>query len=897
MSISSLSFSLECAPLESPHKGALSLTLLDRERKKIMLSMKEWTRSNYPSSLKKFIALLFEDELSFSLQEGRKREKEQERPLSSFRLRPSTAHARIQEAAFLSSLSFRGKQVRVDPFTRCSLSCTISQKEALYSCQAQGIFSTLTIPLQRNENTLIGPPHFLCAQNIIRPFHEEIDSALLQCALKSAPTERDIACLQEYAQELPIEVFSLTITPSGKIPKQTALSSRLRFLDSQFLYAQLFFRYPSGSLYFYPLDTLAPVEEERDPVLEEKEAQDIHDLGFVWVAKEKQWHLPPGKREEALLFLLDMGWEIEEHRGKKLQACQTFHMVPVLENNSYTLVGEAHFGKNTASLQDLYRAASLSLLTVPLSENEAGFLGSSLLSPLQNIIGDVVINGSSLHCPRNRIGLLQSHFPLGKETVVRERVLHERNQACSFQGELRPYQEKGVQWLKNLYESGFSAILADEMGLGKTVQLLSFLARHKELLPVLIVAPKALLENWRREIQRFCPALTVFLAKGTEEAKEIPSSDIVIASYATVRLAIDSFQKTNWSLIALDEAQYCKNSDTKIHEAMKSLESSMKVLLTGTPIENSLHDLASLFSLFDETLLGPPKELASYLQARTSTEEGGRFLGTIRKKVAPFLLKRTKKEVAGDLPPLLEETSFVELYEEERVRYDTFVHALKSGSLKKLSCSQENPSRVMILEGLLRMRQLVCHPLLFQAEYEQPLSSFSSAKWDTAFSDIVELLQEGKKVLFFSQFVELLSFFSKALREAHIIHFQIDGSTNDRQGVVDQFEQEKRPSVLLASLLASGVGLNITAADAVLLYDPWWNGAREKQALARAHRIGRKEPVYVKRYIASHTIEERVFQVRQKKDALVKAILDEEEPEGEEESLMSLFFSELEGSF
>lgn len=892
MSLSPLCFSLECLSSESAGKSMLLLTLLSRERKKIALSMKEWARTSHTPPLKKLMSLLFEDEFSFSLQAGRNREKEQERPLSSFRLRPSTAHARIQEASLLAPLFFREKQVRVDPFTSCALSCLISQKEGLFSCLAEARFSSLRIPLQETD-ILIGPPHFLSAHGILRPFHNEIDASLLRCAMKPSLTERDITFLQGCAQELPKEAFSLSMPLVATITQKPTLVPRLRFMDSQFLYAQLFFHYPSGSVYSYPLNQLAPVEQERVHAMEEKEARDLQDLGAVWKAKEKEWYLSPEKREEVLLFLLELGWHIEEHTGKKLQACKAFRMEPIPQTSHFVLEGEATFEGKTMPLQELYPSVSRSLLTVPLSENEAGFLGTSLFSPLRSLLGEVVIHGTTLHLPKNRLGLLQNAFPLVKEHMPQKRLCHERKAACPFKGELRPYQKEGVEWLQNLHARGFSAILADEMGLGKTVQLLSFLSCHKELLPTLIVAPKALLENWRREIHRFCPDLVVFLAQGTEDAKEIPLSDVVVASYTTVRLAFDSFQKTNWLLIVLDEAQYCKNDDTLIHEAIRSLGGSMKILLTGTPIENSLHDLAALFSLFDETLLGTPKELVSSLQARQGTEEETRFLQTVRKKVAPFLLKRTKKEVAHDLPPLLEEISFIELYEEERKRYDAFVHALKSGSLKKFSFSLENPSRVLILEGLLRMRQLVCHPLLFRAEYEQPLCSTSSAKWDTAFSDIIELLQEGKKVLFFSQFVEILGFFSKALRDADIPHFQIDGSTNDRQEIVDRFEQEKRPSVLLASLLASGVGLNITTADAVLLYDPWWNGAREQQALARAHRIGRKEPVYVKRYIASKTIEERVFHVRQKKDALIKAILDEEEAEGEEESISSLFFSEL----
>ena len=852
------------------------MSLLSREKKHLLFSFKEWALSSHAPSVKNLISLLFEDEMAYRLQEGKRREKEQNNPISTFRLRPSTAHKRIQEAAFLSSLFFQGERIRFDPLTHCSLSCTISKKESGYACQVNALLPSLTIPLDASCHILIGPPHFLYTKGILRAFHDEIEKNLLQCLQKNQLTEKDLSLLQDSTGE----AFSLTLPHKAPSRQHVSLTPFLHFLDSQFRFAQLSFRYPSGSTYSYPIDPLTPFNQERDKHLEEKEALDVHDVGFLWDAKERQFHLGQDKRNEAIEFLLALGWNIKDCSGKMLLACTKMDIAPILQGNKFTFEGQASFGKEPLSFDLLYQSIKHGKITIPLTLTESGFLGTSLITPIQALLGDVFLHEKKIHLKKNKIGLLQEHFSLGMEQLQRDHILKENNPSCTFHGELRPYQQDGVTWLQKLYERGFSGIIADEMGLGKTVQFLSFLSQHKELIPALIIAPAAILENWRREIHRFCPTLKVLIVKGKEQAQSKEEADVIITSYTTVRMALPHFIENEWSLIALDEAQYCKNSDTLAHEAIKSIRTPMKVLLTGTPIENSISDLASLFSIMDETLLAEEEDL---------------LLTNIKKKVSPYILKRTKKEVAQDLPPLIEETSLIELYEEERVRYDTFVHALKTGALKKISLSKEKPSQVMILEGLLRMRQLVCHPLLFQAEYEKPQLSFSSAKWDTAFSDICQLLEEGKKVLLFSQFVEILSFFSKALKEADLPYFQIDGSTKDRQGIVDQFEQAKKPTVLLASLMAAGVGLNITAADAVLLYDPWWNAAREKQALARAHRIGRKDSVYVKRYIVSNTIEERVFQVREKKEALIKTLFEEENGMEEETSLTALFYEELGG--
>lgn len=858
-------------------KTYLALSTFTAENKSISLSIKDISRLNVSISIKQLLSSLFEDELEFRTYEGKRRQIEQEKPISIFRLRPGTAQERLKIASQNNALLLNTTKVIFDPFTKVTLTCHATETENHVLLETTAHMGTRSYTIDKTVQLLIHPPHLLYIQGFLRSFHDDISKDLLLLIRQKHLSHKEYRSLKTIAQELPEEIFKLILLKSHSENNVLPIP-QLHFLDSQFRYAVLHFTYNSHKV-SYPLDLLSPMTCTRNKAYEEQAAKDLLDVGFEWKVSEQQFFLSQEKRNEALQFLLELGWHITDPANKLLRPCHATHIQPSLQGNFFCIDGTLSFESTTVAIQDAYCAIKTNKLTLSLNPSEVGFLGTPTLASLSSLLGEITILNGKAQLPKNRLGLVQDMLNL--PAIAPERSLFDQKPSCCFKGKLRPYQEDGVTWMKGLYEQKWSGILADEMGLGKTVQLLAFIARSQALLPTLIVAPAALLKNWEREINQFCKELTVHIVQGTNT---IPKTtfNIIITSYTTLRMAPSFFQTISWGLLAIDEAQTIKNSDTKAHSALCNLSASIKILLTGTPIENSFADLCSLFHLIDPTLLGSPREIAL------------ENLPLIRKKIAPFLLKRTKKEVAKDLPPLIEDISWISLYEEERARYDTFIHALRTGTLKKLILDKANPAKVAILEGLLRLRQLVCHPHLFSAEYEQGPATCASAKWDTALSDIRQLAQEGKKVLFFSQFVEILNFFSSTLTKEQITHFQVDGSTKDRQHIIDQFDQAPCGCVLLASLKATGVGLNITAADCVLLYDPWWNGAVEQQAIARAHRIGRTESVYVKRYITLNSIEERVFAVRLKKDKLIEALTSPGGSFDEGPLIESLLFEEVE---
>ena len=466
---------------------------------------------------------------------------------------------------------------------------------------------------------------------------------------------------------------------------------------------------------------------------------------------------------------------------------------------------------------------------------------------------------------------------------------------AGLQAELRPYQKDGFDFLCHLTHIKLGGILADDMGLGKTLQALAWLAWLKERntknpKPSLVICPASVLHNWRREANRFTPNLKVLVLESGAARhnlrKQIPQHDLIVTNYALLRRDLEELQKFAFRAAILDEAQFIKNPGAQVTQSVKQLKSEYRLALTGTPLENRLLDLWSIVDFIQPGYLGNQEQFAETYEPRAQAgdemapvEQPARSEKTesiqriARKRLSarlrPLLLRRLKKYVAKDLPDRIEQRRDCPLGDEQRKLYlaelrrsrDQIMHAVAEQGLNK--------SKMHVLAALTRLRQICCHPRLVG-------SDTASGKTETLFELLDPLIEEGQKVLVFSQFVQMLLLLEKECRERQINTHILTGQTKDRQQVVNAFQGDTQPGVFLLSLRAAGTGLNLTNASYVVLYDPWWNPAVEAQAIDRSHRIGQTQTVNAYRLIAPGTVEEKIWELQQSKAQTIADVLGEE---------------------
>ncbi len=442
----------------------------------------------------------------------------------------------------------------------------------------------------------------------------------------------------------------------------------------------------------------------------------------------------------------------------------------------------------------------------------------------------------------------------------------------SLTAELRDYQVEGFRWLKRLSTWGAGACLADDMGLGKTVQALALLIERMEEGPTLVVAPTSVGFNWMRETARFAPSINALAYRDSnrdELLQSVRGGDLVVVSYGLLQRDFEKFEQIEWGTLVLDEAQAVKNATTKTARAVRDLKAKWRIALTGTPIENHLGELWSLFRVINPGLFGSWDRFRERFGIPIEKNKDPERRAALSRMVRPFILRRTKDEVLKELPPRTEIEIDVELSEPERKRYeDTRLKIL--AQLAGLDDDAGKDHRFHVLAGLMKLRQLACHPALQDKKWKK-----SSAKLDALLELVEELREEQHRALVFSQFTSHLDLVRKALDERGITYQYLDGSTppKQRQQAVDAF-QNGESDLFLISLKAGGTGLNLTAADYVIHLDPWWNPAVEDQATDRAHRIGQTRPVTVYRLVAKDTIEEKILAMHERKRELVAGILE-----------------------
>jgi SNF2 family DNA or RNA helicase len=475
--------------------------------------------------------------------------------------------------------------------------------------------------------------------------------------------------------------------------------------------------------------------------------------------------------------------------------------------------------------------------------------------------------------------VLAGHFESLPEVVL----------PADVQATLRPYQLQGVAWMDWLRGMGMGGILADDMGLGKTVQTLVALRLasavpaestggvaegaspppHERRARHLVVAPTSVVRNWISEAARFVPTLRTCLYHGARRVLD-PDADIVVTTYALLRLDLDVLRGTRWTTVVLDEAQAIKNPDSQAARAAFALEADLRLALSGTPIENRLEELWSAFHFANPGLLGSLEDFRD--RYASPIESGDRAARDgLRRRIRPFVLRRLKKEVAKDLPPRTDIVLRCALSTEEREIYER----VRSLGKAEVASFLEGGNVMQVLEVLLRMRQAACHSGLVPGAIA-PGEEAPSAKLDLLCEQLEEVVAEGHRALVFSQWTSMLDRVGPALDARGIGWVRLDGATRDRAAVVADFARADGPPVFLLSLKAGGTGLNLTAADYVFHLDPWWNPAVEDQATDRAHRIGQDRPVVSCKLVAEDTVEERILELQARKRALVGAALDEE---------------------
>lgn len=423
-----------------------------------------------------------------------------------------------------------------------------------------------------------------------------------------------------------------------------------------------------------------------------------------------------------------------------------------------------------------------------------------------------------------------------------------------FKATLRPYQNKGVLWLKEMRKNNKGCLLADEMGLGKTVQILAHLATIKSpQAPFLIIAPTSLISNWENEIKKFIPFLADKIS--VQEYEKRTNSIINLVSYDIVRIHLDYFKSVKYDTIVMDEAQVLKNKDSKKHLAISKLSSNHRIIITGTPIENSINDIWSHFFI----LIPEFKGLFARI-AKLNFNSSEQFVKMSSKLLNPFILRRVKKDVLTDLPERFEKTIRIEMSKKERSIYDkvqgVFIKAIETGISGRLNS--------IALEGLLRLRQTCVSPNLLPTSLNSS-KEFISTKLELALNYIEQFKNEKNKVIVFSQFVGVLDMLKKYLTEREVGFVELTGSTINRLEPVNRFQTDKTITAFLISLKAGGVGLNLTAANKIIMLDDWWNPTVEEQAFARAHRIGQSKDVLVLRLIYKNTVEEKILQLQESK--------------------------------
>ncbi|HTL51881.1 MAG TPA: DEAD/DEAH box helicase, partial [Planctomycetota bacterium] len=616
--------------------------------------------------------------------------------------------------------------------------------------------------------------------------------------------------------------------------------------------------------------------------------------------------LKDSKLPKAVAGLVTRGWKVEAE-GKLFRSTGKFKIEVKSGIDWFELHGTMDFDGASVSLPALLAAARKGEDTILLDDGSLGMLPADWLKKWGLLSGAGTAQGDHVRFQTSQASLLDALLASQPEATCDELFLRAReglrrfdriealDPPASFQGTLRDYQREGLGWLEFLRAMHFGGCLADDMGLGKTVQVLALLearrareesalaatpqdavaasAPREPHLPSLAVVPRSVLFNWRQEAAKFAPQLRIMEHSGAERKREAPDFsqvDLLLTTYGTLRRDITFLKDIPFDTVILDEAQAIKNASTAQAKAARLLTARHRLALSGTPVENHLGELWSLLEFLNPGLLGSASVFQALSGDGRNLDDEARTL--LARALRPFLLRRTKGQVAKDLPERTEQTLVCELEGAQRKQYDELLEHYRHALLGTVDEQGMKKSAIQVLEALLRLRQAACHPGLI----DKSRGDESSAKLDALLPNLTEVLDENHKALVFSQFTSFLAIVRKRLDAEKIPYAYLDGKTRDREACVHRFQTDPDCKLFLISLKAGGLGLNLTAAEYVYLLDPWWNPAVEAQAIDRTHRIGQTRQVFAYRLIARNTIEEKVLQLQQSKRDLADAIITQD---------------------
>jgi len=795
-------------------------------------------------------------------------------------------------------------QLNWDDSDPWKLELRIAKVDASYCIE--GFFS------RGDERMPIDRPHLLLAGGLV--FWEDRVAVLVDhnCFEWIVVMRRDGDLQVPLDQELTLiqKIYEMPASPPMELPqelrlqpvhseptKELLVSPRKNdFRSRPWLGAEINFRYQGILISASDLHQRIIDREERrvihrNPEREQEALEELLDLGFkpppnyMRRTNDKfDLEIAPGKFTGAVSKLIGNGWRVEAE-GKLYRRAQEFDIRITSGIDWFELHGGVRFDQNTIALPKLLQAIRKGSSLVELGDGSFGVLPEQWLQKVAPLVGLGEVKHEHIEFKKSQAGLLDAlianlpdarvdkTFAKIRDNLVNFNGLKPKNASRSFKGRLREYQRDGLGWFSFLQKFGMGGCLADDMGLGKTVQVLALLDGRQKTFrsvqdkpPSIVVVPRSLVFNWREEAQKFTPRLKVLSYIGPDRKRlrsQFSNFDIVLTTYGTLRRDISKLCDTQFDYAILDEAQAIKNAASQSAKAVRLLNAEHHLALSGTPIENHLGELWSLFEFLNPGMLGRVRAFDAI------KNNGARQV--FKQALRPFILRRTKSQVAKDLPQKTEQTIYCEMSKKQKTLYDELKSYYQVSLMDKIKDTGMGRAKIQVLEALLRLRQAACHPGLIDKNRERE----SSVKLESLWEQLNGIIEGGHKALVFSQFTSFLSIFRKTLDETNIPYLYLDGRTNKRQQLVDAFQSGDTYKLFLISMKAGGLGLNLTEADYVFLLDPWWNPAVEAQAIDRAHRIGQQKNVFAYRMISRDTVEEKVLELQKHKRELVESIITE----------------------
>ncbi len=592
---------------------------------------------------------------------------------------------------------------------------------------------------------------------------------------------------------------------------------------------------------------------------------------------------------------------------------QHLEFKPALKEDWFDVYAVVRFGEYRIPFIRLKKYILNDIREFELPDGQVAVIPEEWLNRYKSLLPFAKSRGEHLQFGRSHYALVQ-HFLQPDDASIGEKLRQISGGAPNIrlpgglQAALRSYQKEGFRWMYGLHRNGFGGCLADDMGLGKTLQTLALLLKLKrpdrepaagaspggggqlslfnDLSPAekdqpasLIVVPTSLVYNWEAEIEKFAPGLKIYKHVGLQRKKAealeraVSFFDVILTTYGIVRNDAEALSKMNFFYLILDESQYVKNPSSKTYKAVMKLKSAHRLVLTGTPIENSLSDLWSQMNFLNQGMLGNLAFFRRYFITPVQKYGNKDQMEKLQILIRPFILRRTKEEVARDLPPLMEQVVMCEMEKKQARIYEKEKSGIRNSILAEFDGAGPKKSAMVILQGLTRLRQLANHPRLLE-----DASGEESGKFGEVIRMLENVVSENHKVLVFSSFVKHLELLKTAIEQNNWKYSMLTGQTADRKKVISRFQEEADNCIFLISLKAGGVGLNLTGADYVFIIDPWWNPAAENQAVSRAHRIGQQKHVFVYRFITENSIEEKIQQLKNRKSRLANKFINSNDP-------------------